>query len=70
MTGKKPATLNQALARRGAMTELAKRLQITIGYLCDIRYGRKTPSLELALDISRETGVPVDALVVRKRRAA
>jgi transcriptional regulator with XRE-family HTH domain len=66
MAGKKPTTLNQALARRGAMTDLAKRLDITIGYLCDIRYGRKTPSLELALAISRETGVPVESLSAKK----
>lgn len=53
--------------RRGSMTELAKKLDITIPYLCEIRKGRAEPSLGLALRISRETGVPVESL---ERRAA
>jgi transcriptional regulator with XRE-family HTH domain len=71
MAGKsKPKTLNQALAQRGAMTQLAKRLNITVGYLCDIRYGRKAPSLSLAAEISEATGVPMESLVRRKQEAA
>ena len=31
-------------------------LQISIGYLRDLEYGRKTPSLQLAIGIERATG--------------
>jgi transcriptional regulator with XRE-family HTH domain len=66
----KPTTLDAALAQRGALTQLAKRLDITVGYLCDIRYGRKVPSLGLAAEIADATGVPIASLVRRKQEAA
>lgn len=31
-------------------------LQISVGYLRDLEYGRKTPSLQLAIGIERATG--------------
>lgn len=65
----KPRTLDGALAKRGTLTALAKKLDITISYLCDIRMGRKTPSLELALEIAAETGVPVASLVAPRKAA-
>lgn len=57
-------TLDTYLAlKRGRLVDLAKRLGVTPQWLCDVRKGRRMPSLEMALAIQRETGVPVESFV-------
>lgn len=57
-------TLDTYLAlKRGRLVELARRLNVTPQRLCDIRKGRRVPSLELAVAIQRETGVPVESFI-------
>jgi transcriptional regulator with XRE-family HTH domain len=58
-----PLTLDRALWRHGALTETARELGISRGYLCDIRKGRVRPSTKLAEDISRLTGVSIETLL-------
>ncbi len=58
-------SLDEVLQPRGSSVRLARRLRISVTYLCDIRKGRKEPSLSLAVDIHRETGVPIESLVRR-----
>lgn len=59
----RPKTLHEALAERGSLTRLARKLGVHISYLSDIRHGRRTPPLALALAIQRETGVPIESLL-------
>jgi transcriptional regulator with XRE-family HTH domain len=56
-------TLDEALQPRGSLSRLAADLGVSVSYLCEVRKGRRTPSLALALEISRVTGVPVASLV-------
>lgn len=53
-------TLDEALWRHGALTQLAKKLGVSRSYLCDVRKGRAKPSVQLAERIARETGVSVE----------
>lgn len=58
------ATLNAFLEAEGiAQQDLAKRAQITQGHLSLILSGERTPSLPLALKLSRIANVPVESLV-------
>jgi transcriptional regulator with XRE-family HTH domain len=56
-------TLDEQLHRHGSLSRLARQLGISQSYLSEIRHGKKTPTLELALRISKVTGVPVESLV-------
>jgi transcriptional regulator with XRE-family HTH domain len=60
-------TLDTFLAARGSAKRLAKKLRMSMSHLSDIRHRKRSPSLSVALAISRETGVPVESLM---RRAA
>lgn len=51
--------LDEALLGHGRLSEVARNLGISVGYLCDIRKGRKVPSDELKAAIAREIGVAV-----------
>lgn len=59
----KTKTLDEALWRHGALTNLAEAVGVSRSYLCDIRKGRSRPSKELAQRISEITGVPVASLM-------
>lgn len=58
----KPKTLDEALAPRGSMSALARRLGISVSFLCEIRKRRRVPKVDLALRIVQETGIPVESL--------
>lgn len=60
---KKTQTLDEYLGPRGSLSRLASDLGVSVTYLCEIRKGRRTPALGLALDIAKRTGVPVESLV-------
>lgn len=58
------ATLSDYLEAEGLQQqELAKRAQITEGHLSLILRGERTPSLPLALKLSKIANVPVESLV-------
>lgn len=58
------ATLTDYLEAEGlAQQDLAKRAKITQGHLSLILRGERTPSLPLALKLSRIANVPVESLV-------
>jgi hypothetical protein len=62
-TRRPPRTLDEAVKKRGELRRLARKLGISITYLCELREGRRQPNLALA----KETHVPLASLV---RRAA
>lgn len=55
---------------RGSGKALAVRIGKTASYICDIRMGRTTPSMHVALAISKDTGIPIADLIARKQEAA
>jgi transcriptional regulator with XRE-family HTH domain len=66
----KGRTLQDALSRRGSLSRAAAKLGCSIAHLCDIRSGKKEPSLDLALRISRRYGVALRTLIRDKGEAA
>lgn len=61
---KRTLTLRRYLRQtKTTQLALAKRLGISQPYLNQILNGRRTPSLELAVDIERETGVEMKTLL-------
>lgn len=64
-----PRTLQEALREHGSQARLARKLRISVTHLSQIRKGKKQPSLDLALDIEKETGVPVETMRLPRRAA-
>lgn len=58
-------TLDEYLHRHGSLSRLARKLGISQSYLSEIRHGKKTPTLELAITIAELTGVPLKSLIGR-----
>lgn len=58
------ATLKDYVEREGVnQSDLAKKLKITQGHMSLIISGQRTPSLPLALKLSRIANVPVESLI-------
>ncbi|HAM57556.1 MAG TPA: hypothetical protein DCQ64_19945 [Candidatus Rokubacteria bacterium] len=61
---RKPSTLNSYLAGRGvSQNALARELGISAIFLSEIRRGKRTPSLALAIRIAKHCRVPIESLV-------
>ena len=60
------AYLNAQKKRGIQQSALAQELDITVSYLSDLKKGRTSPSLNLALRISDVTGVPLEALLKKR----
>jgi len=66
MPRKQPDSLDKYLAsRRITQNQLAKELGISAIFLSEIRRGKRTPRLELAIRITRHCGVPIESLLGR-----
>lgn len=57
--------LKMMKTKRGYQTELAKRLNITAIYLNAVLHGRRTPSIDLAIKIEKESGGKIRATDLR-----
>lgn len=65
---KGPLSFGQLLASLRATDEisqadLARKLKVSRGLICDIEKGRRTPSIELAAKIAKILGYPVEPLI-------
>lgn len=49
-------------AERGRQSRLADKIGVSRSYMSDIAAGKKTPSLEVLVQIARETGISMDDL--------
>jgi transcriptional regulator with XRE-family HTH domain len=58
-----PANLDEALREWGALTRIAKVMQVSPSWLCDVRKGRKVPNLRRAVQLHKLTGVPMESLL-------
>lgn len=56
----------QAAAGR-TLADVADDLELSIGYLCDLKNGKVTPGFQLAGRLSKRLGIPLESFLTPER---
>lgn len=51
-------------SKRGdTLVQIARDLDMAVGYLCDLKNGRQTPGFKLAKRLSDDLGIPLESFL-------